>query len=188
MPGWLRTRGYRQREAVVSHMLNMVPEESVRCTPLGIWMSKETLSLWVTPLSLSEQTLEPGCLDSNLDTTPHWLGKLFHFSDPHFSHLQNGYDHSTYPIGLLWGLIELIHKVDFRTLYTIITILKQNLKPCRVSVQPKEDFCQKCVKVEGWGEIYLSTRYFCILVSPRIKLMWWNLVSLNRWVFNDNLL
>lgn len=155
MPGWPRTRSYRQKEAVVSHMLHhgacgtTAPWRVCEMHTLGIWMSKETLSMWVTPLTLSEQTLEPGCLDSNLDTTPHWLGKLFHFSDPCFSHLQNGYDHGTYLIGLLWGLIELIHKVDFRTLYTIITILTQNLKPCRVSVQPKEDFCQKCVKVEG---------------------------------------
>lgn len=149
-PGWPRTRSYRQRGSGEPHV-----------TLWCLWHHSPLKGLWDAHLwqlnvkgnfkhvTLSEQTLEPGCLDSNLDTTPHWLGKLFNFSDPRFSHLQNGYDHSTYLIGLLWRLIELIHKVDFRTLYTIITILKQNLKPCRVSVQPKEDFCQKCVKVEG---------------------------------------
>lgn len=49
------------------------------------------------------------------------LGKFFHFSDTHFSHLQNGCDNSSYVIWLLWGLIELSHKVHFGTLYLLTT-------------------------------------------------------------------
>lgn len=78
------------------------------------------------PLTLSEQTLEPGGLDSNLDAIPHWLGKLFFISlILVFLVYKMGMIIVPNLIGLLAGLIELIQKVDFRILYTIIIILKQ---------------------------------------------------------------
>ena len=97
----------------------------------GLWgphlghLNVKGRSKHVKPWTLWEQTLEPDCLDSNLDTITHWLGDLGQVIPllcPRFSHLKYVDNNSTYLSEFLWELIELIHKVDFRIPYTVITI------------------------------------------------------------------